>query len=158
MYYIIIIVCKCGLVWLQSGTLFGADFISVGICGIWVFIQLMRYQEIANHLERPISKSSSGPEQVGWQGYRIMNGIDRVATSNISWHYICYFCGYPFGRIGNEQIHKSDQSKAFVKPWPVFQSVHGEFQPHSTSLWKFACREKYFWFIWIFCFHADWTE
>ena len=71
------------LVLLKLDTLSGADFLSVGFCGIRVFIQIMTYQVIANYLERPISMTSSGPDQVGLQGYRIMNGGYRVATSNI---------------------------------------------------------------------------
>ena len=68
---------------LKLGALFGADFMSMDFCGIRVFMQALTYQVIANYLERPISMFSLGPEQVGLQGYRIMNGGYRVATSNI---------------------------------------------------------------------------
>ena len=100
-------------------------------------MQALTYQVIANYLERPISMTSSGPEQVGLQGYRIINGGYRAATSDILSYDILFaiLWSFPSG-IANEHKHTcmSHQSKAFVKPWPVFQSVDGEFQPHSTSL------------------------
>ena len=122
------------LVLLKLDTLFGADFLSAGFCGIRVFMQAMTYQVLANYLERPSTLSSSGPAHVRWQGYRVMNSGYRVATVNISYDILSsIFVIVPSG-IANEHIHKSHQSKAFIKPWLVFRTVDGEFLPHSTSL------------------------
>ena len=57
-----------------------------------------------------------------------MNSGYRVATVNISYDILSsIFVVIPSG-IANEHLHNSHQSKAFVKPWPVFQSVDGEFK------------------------------